>query len=163
MQVTVAPLHTVSLDKFKKFLKSMTIERESWSLMKGPNNTVDDLYNKYNNKFIDNALIISKDDTAEIIGFSNSLYLNEDDSKMLYVKIMEAFEISIVILKQFQRLGLASMLLKEMEKSLLKFGGKHIIARVSSDNIASNKLFDKLGYTSVYSDIDNFNYKHKRI
>ena len=159
-------LRYVSFEKFKTFLDSLTVERETWSLDLQERKNSKDFYDKIIGKetetdkgFYPCLVILHKN---KIISFINTY------THILKGKKVARAEISFVVKKEYQGNGLGTKMLIELEKVLSKTGyytqmcGKHF-----KDNIGSHKAFLKAGYEEARftdgSSIKNMVWKIKDI
>ncbi len=124
----------VSWHQFNKFLKSLTVERKSWSLdlqhFKSPKDMFD-------NEIAKETSICVMDE-KKVIGFMN-LYGEPSLTDSLWI--------SFVVKNEYQGRGLGTQLLLTAEQMILnQMPHRRILAKHYPDNIASNKAFVKAGY-----------------
>ena len=157
-------LKGVSFEQFKSFLDSLDEERKTWSLDLQYYNDEKDFYD---GKLTQSILLLDND---KIIAFVDG-YKVSDIVKINNIKPAGggSFEISFVVKKEYQGLGIGTHMLIEMEKKLIKYNKefKFIYAKHYKDNIASHKAFLKAGYTeaklnNIDTD-DNLSWKLKEI
>ncbi len=97
------------------------------------------------NVFFYKALINNK-----LIG---SIHL-EKHEKILYM--------SILVFPEFQRMGLGTRIVKDMEKDLFELGYERIEISIDEKNSASLRLFENAGFTLVSKDEELMNFVYQR-
>ena len=113
-----------------------------------------------------NMNIISMDEHAAwlervLTDFNTKLYiLQEEDTPLGQVRLTydtNVWQISYSIAPAYRAQGYGKIILQLAENELIRGGhiGEQLYAEVKKDNIASQRIFKKLGYSEVASQHDN--------
>ena len=71
-----------------------------------------------------------------------------EDQNIGYIRILDN-DISIMIDKKYQNIGIGSQALALVEKEAKKFGIRKLVGRVMTHNESSKKIFEKNGYNLI--------------
>ena len=167
----------VSLDDFRLFIESLTIERETWSLdmeiydkdMCEGKDDIETWYNvqsRYNKMIATNKLdgsgrrIIQQTIFAKhkgnVIGFVSGKSLNTGVSNP------EVVEISCVVKKEYQNRGMGTQLLLLIENYISKKGFKKIVGKQFITNKAAHRYVEKAGWVRT-GGVDDMVFVEKNI
>jgi RimJ/RimL family protein N-acetyltransferase len=160
-------LREVSFEQFELFLDSLDEELKTWSL---------DLQSLKNcREFYDSAWMVnevSKTITSPGPSMIPCLVILHENKIISLISgwrmgtESELVEVSFVVKKDYQGMGIGTRMLIEMENLLsMRTNWKQICGKHFKDNIASHKAFLKAGYRSavVEGSDDNLSWKLKDI
>ena len=161
MNLKITHLNKFTFEQFKEFLNSLDDEKKTWAL--------DLQFFKDKKEFYENmsiwCVVCSYTDLEnEIISLAslfrgtNSLYKKHFNIDFGTENVAE---ISFVVKKKYQGIGIGTQMLKSAEKLLES--GWIILAKHFNDNIASHKAFLKAGYSELQMGDTNNNWKYKKI
>ena len=156
---SIKPLKDITFEQFKEFLDSLNSEKKTWSLDLQKLKNEREFYDYHKSP---RAVICI--DGKKVIGLCSFRYFD-------FEKLPLVVEVSFVVKKEYQKQGIGTKMLREIEAILSTSPHTHICAKHYKDNIASHKAFLKAGYSvcedcneHVTSEKDNdFDWKIKEI
>ena len=125
-------------------VKLRQVEKRDW-------NFILELRNSFYNFFYKQDKPLKQDEHFEYMEKQKSnpnfhqWVIEYDDEDAGYVRILEN-DVGIMIKKEFQGKGVASVSLSLVEKEAVKLGIKKLVALVKPGNESSEKIFKKNGY-----------------
>ena len=155
--IDLIPMRNVSLEEFEKFIDSLTIERDTWSLNLNitnnrTNNPTKDFYN------VSNALLGVVD--GKIIGLVQVSLRVESDCLHIKKEILniegggnKIAEFSFLVHREYQSRGIGTLFIKKIVLNSNN-SADMFIARYYTNNIASHLAFKKNGFL-VYGKIND--------
>ena len=131
-EIKLTQLRNVSFKQFISFIDSLDEERKTWSLdLQTYDGNIKEFY-----KNINNCILAVYE--GDIVGLTTAYFNNKN----------KLCEISAVVKKEYQRMGIGNKLLIFWELQLYQenFIGYKLVGRQYVDNIAATKNTDKAGW-----------------